>query len=55
MTKMLHMMPVMPGTRREGMDAAGVLAGFNLAGHTDSRLPAVSRRMRRMERQRRLN
>jgi|GEM_PF-1619966 len=55
MTKMLQMMPVTPGTRREGMDAVGVLAGFNLVRHTDGRLPELSRRMRRMERQRRLN
>ncbi len=55
MTKMLHMMPVTPGTRREGMDAIGVFAGVELARHSDGRLPEISRRMRRMERQRRLN
>ncbi|SDE59688.1 hypothetical protein [Kordiimonas lacus] len=55
MTKMLHMMPVTPGTRREGMEAVGVIAGFGLVRHSDGRLPQISRRSRRMERQRRLN
>ncbi|NVJ98725.1 MAG: hypothetical protein HWE25_11265 [Alphaproteobacteria bacterium] len=55
MTNMLQMMPVLPGTRREGMETAGVLAGFNLVRHTDGRLPEPSRRQRRTKRQRRLN
>lgn len=55
MTTMLQMMPVMPGTRREGMETAAVVAGFGFIRQSDSRLPEMTRRQRRIGRQRRLN
>lgn len=53
MTKKLELTMGLPGTRREGMEMAGVLAGFGLIRQSDGRLPELSRRQRRIERQRR--
>ncbi|NVJ70370.1 MAG: hypothetical protein HWE08_08460 [Alphaproteobacteria bacterium] len=55
MTMMLQTMPVTPGTRREGMEIAGVVMGSSLIRQSDHRLPELSRRQRRINRQRRLN
>ncbi len=55
MTNMQYMAPAVSGTRREGGTTMGLIAGFGPSRHSDGRLPAVTRRQRRINRQRRLN
>ena len=55
MYRMQQMTPVISETHMRDTEIEGMFAGFGLSRHTDGRLPEISRRQRRIKRQRRLN